>query len=129
MNERMTSDRWDHLSRVATSVVNETLSALPSDVRDKARQVPIQLEDRPDAALLEDGLEPDVLGLYWGSEFGESADGDPMPPCIQLFLENLWEFSGNDEKIFAEEVATTLLHELGHYLGLDEADLDERGLT
>jgi predicted Zn-dependent protease with MMP-like domain len=30
--------------------------------------------------------------------------------------------------LFREEVATTLLHELGHYLGLDEGDLTDRGL-
>jgi len=51
-----------------------------------------------------------------------------MPPQIILFLENLWDFAEGDEEMFREEVATTLLHELGHYLGLDEDDLTDRGL-
>jgi predicted Zn-dependent protease with MMP-like domain len=45
-----------------------------------------------------------------------------------LFLENLWDFAEGDEKIFCEEVQTTFLHELGHFFGLDEDDLTERGL-
>ena len=51
-----------------------------------------------------------------------------MPPQIILFLENLWDFAEGDESVFREEVATTLLHELGHYLGLDEDELTDRGL-
>jgi predicted Zn-dependent protease with MMP-like domain len=51
-----------------------------------------------------------------------------MPPQIILFLLNLWEFSDADEEIFGEEVHTTYLHELGHYLGLNEDELTERGL-
>ncbi|MBL9126699.1 MAG: metallopeptidase family protein, partial [Verrucomicrobiales bacterium] len=47
---------------------------------------------------------------------------------ILLFLENLWEFVEGDSDGYYEEVRTTYLHELGHYLGLDEIDLEERGL-
>lgn len=52
----------------------------------------------------------------------------PIPPQIILFLENLWDFSDGDEAIYREEIRITLLHELGHYLGLDELDLEDRGL-
>jgi len=51
-----------------------------------------------------------------------------MPSQIILFLENLWDFAESDENVFCEEVHTTFLHELGHFLGLDEDDLTERGL-
>jgi len=43
-------------------------------------------------------------------------------------LENLWDFAGGEEEIFRDEVHTTLLHELGHHLGLDEEELTQRGL-
>ena len=63
---------------------------------------------------------------------GAFPDGDgvtsPLPPQIILFLENLWEFADADEEIFLDEVHVTFLHELGHYLGLDELDLEDRGL-
>ena len=45
-----------------------------------------------------------------------------------LFLENLWDSAGGDEGDFCQEVRTTFLHELGHYLGLGEDELDARGL-
>lgn len=51
-----------------------------------------------------------------------------MPPQIILFLENIWEYAEGDAGVYRVEVRTTLLHELGHYLGLDEDDLAERGL-
>jgi len=81
----------------------------------------------PGRALLEDGCEPDLLGLFIGSALAESG-GSPLPPQILLFLENLWDMAEGDENTYRHEIRTTYLHELGHYLGLDELDLEERGL-
>jgi predicted Zn-dependent protease with MMP-like domain len=67
------------------------------------------------------------LGLFTGAEFVDEGN-IPLPPQIILFLENLRDFAEGDEVIFREEVRTTFLHELGHYLGLDEGELTERGL-
>ncbi len=49
-------------------------------------------------------------------------------PRIRLFLTNLWEWVEQDEQDFRDEVGTTFLHELGHYLGWDEDEVNERGL-
>ena len=49
-----------------------------------------------------------------------------MPSQIILFLENIRNVAGNDENTFREEIRVTFLHELGHYFGLDEADLVAR---
>jgi predicted Zn-dependent protease with MMP-like domain len=97
-------------------------------VRGKARHLPITYERCPNEALVEDGIESDTLGLFIGSTYGDGVDPSPIPSQIILFLENLWEQSESDEEDFKEEVRTTLLHELGHYLGWDEDDLMERGL-
>ena len=51
-----------------------------------------------------------------------------LPPQIILFLENIHEMAEGDEEVFLDEVHTTYLHELGHYLGLGEDELSERGL-
>ena len=48
--------------------------------------------------------------------------------CQILFLENLWWEACEKETDYRREVRTTFLHELGHYLGLEEIDLEERGL-
>jgi predicted Zn-dependent protease with MMP-like domain len=64
-----------------------------------------------------------------GKPFGEEDSGyADVPPQILLFLENLWDLAEGDEAVYRDEVRTTYLHELGHYLGLDEPDLEERGL-
>jgi predicted Zn-dependent protease with MMP-like domain len=44
------------------------------------------------------------------------------------FSENLWDYAEGDEEIFREEVRVTYFHELGHYLGLEEGDLEDRGI-
>ena len=84
-------------------------------------------ERLPNAAHQRDGIAPDTLGLFVGPEFAEEG-AVPMPPQIILFLENIWEQAEGDEEVFRDEIHTTLLHELGHYLGLDEDELIERGL-
>ena len=50
-------------------------------------------------------------------------------PRIRLFLDNLWEDCDRDLETFRDEVRITLLHELGHYLGLDEDQVAALGLA
>ena len=122
----MTFD-WKNLEALALAEVETTLAALPTPLRDRAQKLPVTFERQPNDALQTDGIEPDTLGLFVGPEFAEE-EAVPMPPQIILFLENLWDFAEEDEEIFRDEVHTTYLHELGHYLGLDEDELTERGL-
>ena len=105
--------------------------SLPQEVKQPAQDLPVVLMARPTRAMVrEDGLDPDLLGLFVGPNCVEGLEGggDPLPPEILLFLENLWEFSEGDEVVFREEVRVTYLHELGHYLGLEEGELEQRGL-
>jgi predicted Zn-dependent protease with MMP-like domain len=118
---------WDKLRKLALAEVETTLGELPAALRERARQLPVTFERRPNHALQADGFAPDTLGMFVGPEFAEEGDV-PMPPQIILFLLNLWEFADGDEEIFCEEVHTTYLHELGHYLGLNEDELTARGL-
>lgn len=114
---------------MALEEVETTLAALPGPLRERAEALPVTFERRPNAAHRRDGIEADTLGLFVGSEFAyEETASLPLPPQIILFLENIWDLAEADEESFREEVHTTYLHELGHYLGLDEDDLFERGL-
>jgi predicted Zn-dependent protease with MMP-like domain len=128
-----TSDRnevapvnWPSLVALAAEEVEATLAKLPVPLRERAVKL-LTFEPAPNAGLQADGIEPDTLGLFIGPEFAEEGF-DPIPPQIILFLGNLWDFADGDEAIFRTEVSTTLLHELGHYLGLDEGGLVDRGL-
>ncbi len=120
---------WERLHELALAEVAATLRSLPDPLRQRAEAVPVAFERRPGRSQRREGIEPDTLGLFTGPEFAdEESSLIPLPPRIFLFLENIWEQAQGDEEVFREEVHTTFLHELGHYLGLDEDGLIERGL-
>ena len=118
------------LTAAAQQVVAAAQRRLPADVRAAAAVVPVCYEPRPNDAILAEGWEPDILGLFVGHEHGGELRDDPapLPPQILLFLENLWDYAGGDGAIFRDEVRLTYLHELGHYLGWDEDEVARRGL-
>ena len=118
---------WNDLTQWAQAEIEGTLAELPEPLRESAQKLPVTFEKEPNADLREDGVEADTLGLFVGAEFAEP-NGVVMPAQIILFLENLWDFVGEDPAAYREEVRTTFLHELGHYLGLNEDELGERGL-
>ena len=107
---------------VAQQVVRRVLTSLPAALRREADRCIIELCGRDS-----DG---DILGVFEGNT---RADPEPQSaeelPRIQLFLDNLWQFTDGDVSEFREEVKTTLLHELGHYLGLDEEEVEALGLA
>jgi predicted Zn-dependent protease with MMP-like domain len=118
---------WKKLCDMAAAEVETTLLSLPKPLREKAKALPVTFERKPNAGLQADGIEEDVLGLFIGPEFADEGRV-PMPSQIILFLENILDEAEGEEEVFREEIRTTFLHELGHYLGLDEDDLAERGL-
>lgn len=121
--------QWRRLLAAAREAVEDTLRQLPPPVRQRAGSVPISYEERPDEGLLADGVEQDVLGLFVGESFPDGVAGnDPLPAQILLFLGNIWDYARHDAPAYREEIRRTLLHELGHYLGLDEDQLTERDL-
>ncbi len=112
---------WERLLEIAESVVAETIGQLPPPVQQRVSDVPVLLEKIPRQDDLEAGIEPDTLGFF-------DEDGNGLAQ-IRLWLENIHDYADGNPEVFAEEVATTLLHEIGHVLGWDEDDLDERGLS
>jgi predicted Zn-dependent protease with MMP-like domain len=118
---------WESLLALAQEEVRLTIAELPDDLRPSAEALPVLYERLPSEELIADGLDPDTLGLFVGEDL-QHEDPQPLPPQIILFLENIWDMVEGDEEWFLEEVHITYIHELGHYLGLSEAELEERGL-
>ena len=117
------------LTALAQPVVAAAQRRLPREVRTAAGEVAVCFEPHPNAALVAEGCEPDVLGLLIGHEYlGELADAQPLPPQIMLFLENIWDYAEGDEAVYRDEIRLTYLHELGHSLGWDEDEVARRGL-
>lgn len=115
------------LSRWADEELKSLIKVLPADVQDAARKLPVSLEEKPGQGAFDDELEGDELGLFEGPCAMEEADPAELPR-IRLFLANLWDWVEEDEQDYRDEVGTTFLHELGHYLGWDEDEVSERGL-
>jgi predicted Zn-dependent protease with MMP-like domain len=121
------ADEWKEMVRLAKAEVAATIKALPPPLREKARVLPVTYEPWPNEALQEEGILPDTLGLLVGGEFAEG-DHSVIPTQIILFLENIADMVEGDADEFRAEIRTTVIHELGHYLGLDEDELIDRGL-
>jgi predicted Zn-dependent protease with MMP-like domain len=125
----MTASVYRRILRLAEREVKQAQESLSGDLAEKAKILPVIFEPCPGKELVLDGVEPDLLGLFSGSSFPEGLADDSAPPTVHVFLENLWEYCEEDEGTFIEEVRITYLHELGHYLGLEENDLERRGLA
>jgi predicted Zn-dependent protease with MMP-like domain len=115
------------------AAVERALAEIPEQVRRYLSNVPITVEELPsDEDLLDSDppLPPTILGIFRGAPYGQKLSADPwshLPSSIVLYQRNL-ERSSEDREELEEEIATTLVHEVGHFLGLDEDELWERGL-
>jgi len=120
--------RFPQLLQRAERVVTRTQRALPAELREPAAALPVVYERAPGPDRQADDVDDDTLGLFIGPAHGEDPGLDPLPAHIILFLDNIWDYADGDPDLFDDEVRITYLHELGHYLRLDEGDLERRGL-
>jgi predicted Zn-dependent protease with MMP-like domain len=117
-----------HLAMIEEAAVR-TLEELPEPFASRLRDVPIVLEPRPSQAIVEEGFDPRALGLFEGpDDFGRhSLAVAERPSRIVLFFANLLDAFADDDELL-EQVEVTLLHEIGHFFGLDEDQVDALGL-
>lgn len=121
---------FPRLCSIAEHVAAGALRRLPGDLRAAAERCRIEMACLGEIIELEPDLADDLLGLFEGnSRFDREPESPEELPRIRLFLDNLWDFADRDLRIFRDEVRITLLHELGHYLGLDEQQVEELGLA
>lgn len=117
------------LEKMAGEEMEAVFSAIPAPLRKRAREPAVVLLARPADCRDCAGIEEDTMGLFVGNPFAEGVDPDgSVSPRIYLFLENIWAEADCDPALFRAELRDTLLHELGHYLGLEEENLAERGI-
>ncbi len=115
-------------------VVTEAAQHLPEDIRKHLESIAIVVEDLPSREILvsesdEEPITPSVLGLFVGPNLKERSVFTPvvMPATIFIYQRNLERFCPTREELL-QEIRLTLFHEVGHYLGLSEEELEERGL-
>lgn len=105
-------------------VVEEALESLPKQFADLVRNVAIVVEDEPSEEDRED-LDDDeeLLGVYRGVPLTERSRNDPLlPDEIALFRGPISRVAHSREDAIAE-VRETVIHELGHYFGLEDDEL------
>ena len=112
--------------------VARVIDRLPSQFREQLHNIEFVVEDRPSNELLRaEGLDPrhDTLyGIYQGVPLPDRSSLDPplLPDKITIFVEPLQEdFPDLDE--LREEIRLTVLHEIAHYFGMDEEDIEDLG--
>jgi predicted Zn-dependent protease with MMP-like domain/Flp pilus assembly protein TadD len=114
-------------------VLEDALEALPEQIRRYLANVAVTVEDLPaddDLRATAPPLSPQSLGMFRGSSLGQKGSSDPwshFPSSIVLYQRNL-ERSARTREELVGEIGVTLVHEVGHFLGLDEEQLWERGL-
>ncbi len=112
--------------------VARVLDKLPRQFRKQLHNVEIVVEERPGEELfLDAGLDPkhDTLyGLYQGIPLPDRSSLYPpiLPDKITIFAEPLLEdFPDPDE--LREQIRVTVLHEIAHYFGFDDDEIDKLG--
>ncbi|HET9243840.1 MAG TPA: metallopeptidase family protein [Gaiella sp.] len=101
-------------------VVRSALDTLPPHIAAALRNVAVVVED-------ENADDPDLYGLFEGIPLTEGGPGPgDLPNRIAIYRAPL-EADFEDEAELREEIRVTVLHELGHYFGLDEDRLGELG--
>ncbi len=117
----MTREQFEHIAQ-------EAFDSLPPDFRDRVENVSIVVEDYPsdDALGRVKADRYSLLGLYQGIPltqrgqwYGMSAT---LPDTISLYQKNIESVCHDDEELHLR-IREVLFHELGHYFGMNEAQI------
>jgi hypothetical protein len=103
---------WEDAVSIARGHVEALIARLPDDLRREASTIECEFRKRCD--------DPDAQDTMGG--YSRSAQR------IRFYLHAIDEHCRTEGTDFVREIETTFLHELGHHLGLEENDLERRGL-
>jgi predicted Zn-dependent protease with MMP-like domain len=109
--------------------VAEALASIPRRFRKAMQNIAIVVEDEPSPDLMEEmEIEPPdtLLGLYQGTPLTERSwsHGNALPDRVLIF-QGPHERESEDEDDLIVCIAETLIHEIGHYFGMSEEQIEE----
>ena len=113
-------------------IVEEAVKSLPAKFRDRIENVVIRVAESPNRRQSRSqdssGREPALYGLYEGTPRTErSIDESFRPPDRITIFKRAIERDHRSRQAMIQCIQETVLHELGHYFGLDDTQLDELG--
>ena len=109
------------------ALVQKALRTIPAEFRDRIHNLAIIVEDEPADQLLEDMDVPEgdtLFGLYHGVPITERGwdYGNRLPDRITIYQGPHERAYDEDDLVYA--VGETLIHEIGHYFGMSEEELE-----
>jgi predicted Zn-dependent protease with MMP-like domain len=114
-------------------LVEQAVDDLPRNFRTRMENIAITVEDYPSPAVLRSLEEPagkhSLLGVYIGIPYNKRpAHHLPgkLPDRIELYQKNIEAICRTQQDV-VEQVRETIIHEVGHYFGLSEEDLEGLG--
>lgn len=114
-------------------LVSDGIDAIPARFLDKLKNVAIVIADNPTSEQLSAGHVHEgslLLGLYQGVPLTARGDfygmGMQLPDTITLFKDPIIRISGHDEDRIRLMVRDTVWHEIAHYFGYDDEEIEER---
>jgi len=110
-------------------LVAEAMALIPKRFRLEMKNIAVVVEDEPSAELLDEmEIEPpdSLYGLYQGTPLPERTwgYGNTLPDRVTLFQKPIEEDSEDEDEVRAV-IGETLIHEVGHYFGLSEEEIEE----
>lgn len=116
----------------AIEIYEQCMLELPDPIAWHLKEVPILVSPLPTEELIKSfdpPLDPLLLGVFLGQPRGTPESSWPTDqPRILLFHKNIAKLADDFETV-EDELRKTLFHEVGHYLGFDEDQLEEMGLA
>src|ERR1043166_2780830 len=109
-------------------LVAEAIDQIPAHFRREMKNIAVVVEDEPDDALLDEmEIEPpdSLYGLYQGTPLPErtSGYGNTLPDRVTLFKKIIEEDCETEDDV-RDVIGETLIHEVGHYFGLSEEEIE-----
>ncbi len=112
-------------------VILEALEELPPRFKQALQNIDIQVRWRPTAhELRRTGMRPggDLFGVYLGTPLTQRSHFDTMhPPDVIFIYQRAHELHCRTKAQMVKQARKTLLHEIGHYMGIDERRLRQLG--
>ena len=112
-------------------LVEQAIDRIPEQLRASLENVIITVKRRPSLDLLaEMGVPPDepLFGVYLGVALTERSVGEPplYPDAIHIFQEPLEDYCTTREQLL-QEIELTVVHEIAHFFGFSDAQLEDLG--
>ncbi len=109
-------------------LVRQAIEDLPPPYARLMESIAVVVEDEPPREVLEDlelDTEDDLLGLYQGRSLADESffrPGGEPPPQISIYRGPILRLCETPEQV-VQEVYDTVVHELGHHVGLDDDEM------